>query len=83
MFAVEIRIFDEDAFADAMSGIREWLDHLRFEPSIFRYSFNSPGILLRVDFAAEAEAYKFAEAFGGEVVPMTGAPSAIDAAALR
>jgi hypothetical protein len=74
MFAVELRILNEDSFADAMTGMREWLDHRRFEPSVFRYTFSSPGMLLHVDFSVQDEAVKFAESFGGQVVSMAAAP---------
>ena len=70
MFPVEIRIGerDEDALTARMTAMREWLDHQRFEPSTFRYTFTSPGIVFRVDFDVEAEAAMFAKAFGGRVV---------------
>src|SRR5437016_2732149 len=76
MFAVEIRILNDDAFADAMTGMREWLDHRRFEPSVFRYRFCAPGILLHIDFALRDEAAEFAEAFGGQLLA-DGAPPAL------
>jgi hypothetical protein len=67
MFPVEIGIPDEDALTGRMAMMREWLDHERFEPATFRYTFTSPGILVRVEFAVEAEAVAFAEAFDGQV----------------
>ena len=67
MFPVEIGIPDEDALTGRMGMMREWLDHQRFEPATFRYTFTSPGILVRVEFAVEAEAVAFAEAFDGQV----------------
>ena len=67
VFPVEIRIPDEDALTGRMAMMREWLDHERFEPATFRYTFTSPGILVRVEFAVEAEAVAFAEAFDGQV----------------
>jgi hypothetical protein len=67
MFPVEIGIPDEDALTGRMTMMREWLDHQRFEPATFRYTFTSPGILVRVEFAVEAEAVAFAEAFDGQV----------------
>ena len=48
-----------------MTAMREWLDHRRFEPSTFRYTFSARGILFEVDFAVEAEAVAFAREFGG------------------
>jgi hypothetical protein len=70
MLAVEVRIFNEEALVAAMTGMREWLDHRHFEPTTFRYTFNSPGIVCRVEFADESEAAAFAEAFGGRVVAL-------------
>jgi hypothetical protein len=64
---VELRIPDEDALMGRMARMREWLDHQRFEPATFRYTFTSPGILFRVEFTAEAEAVAFAKAFAGQV----------------
>ncbi len=74
MFPVEIRIRerDEDALTARMTAMREWLDHRRFEPSTFRYTFTAPGILFRVDFSVEAAAVAFAREFGGRVI---GAPA--------
>jgi hypothetical protein len=77
MLAVEVRIFNEEALAAAMTGMREWLDHRRFEPVTFRYTFNSPGIVCRVGFTNESEAAQFAEAFGGRVVALEPASLAI------
>ncbi len=70
MFPVEIRIRerDEDALTARMTAMREWLDHRRFEPSTFRYTFTAPGILFRVDFAVAAAAVAFAREFGGRVI---------------
>jgi len=70
MFPVEFRIpeRDEDALTAKMAAMREWLDHHRFQPSAFRHTFTSPGIVFRVDFSVEADAAKFAKAFGGHVV---------------
>ena len=70
MFPVEIptRERDEDALTARMTAMREWLDHRRFEPSTFRYTFAAPGILFRVDFSVEAAAVAFAREFGGCVI---------------
>ena len=74
MFPVEVRIpeRDEDALTARMTAMREWLDHRRFEPSTFRYTFTAPGILFRVDFSVEAAAVAFAREFGGRMI---GAPA--------
>ena len=68
MFPVEIRIADENAVTDRMNTMREWLDHRRFEPSIFRYTFDGTGLVFLVDFKLEAEAIAFAQAFDGRLV---------------
>jgi hypothetical protein len=68
MFPVEISIIDEDALAEWMTTMRQWLDHQRFEPLTFRYSFAASAIRFRVDFANEAEAVAFASAFDGKIV---------------
>jgi len=71
MFSVEIRLddLDEEALTARMTAMREWLDHCRFEPSTFRYTFTSPGILFNVGFKLEAEATAFAQEFRGRVLP--------------
>lgn len=73
MFPVEIRISerDEDVLTARMTAMREWLDHRRVEPSSFRYTFTSPGILFRVDFKIEEETTMFAREFGGSVAGET------------
>jgi hypothetical protein len=70
MFPVEIRIRerDEDALTARMTAMREWLDHHRFEPSKFLYTFAASGILFQVDFPVEADAIAFAKEFGGCVL---------------
>ena len=70
MFPVEIRFQerDEDALTARMTAMREWLDHHRFEPTTFRYTFTEPGILFRVDFSVEAAAVAFAREFGGGAI---------------
>ena len=52
MFSVEIRIDerDEAALTARMTAMRQWLDHRRVEPSTFRYTFISPGIVFRINF---------------------------------
>jgi hypothetical protein len=70
MYPVEIRIRerDEDALTARMTAMREWLDHHRFEPAKFRYTFEAPGIVYRVDFSDEAPAVAFAKEFGGRLI---------------
>ena len=77
MFAAEIHIRDEDTLADAMTGMREWLDRRRFEPSMFRYIFGAQGFLMHVEFPMEDQAVKFAAAFRGQVVPLPAAPAPV------
>ena len=67
MFRVEIRLPDENALTARMATMQEWLDHQRFEPAVFRYTFEPPGILFRVEFTVQAEAVAFAKAFDGQV----------------
>ena len=66
-FRVEIRLPDETILTDRMLTMRQWLDYQRFEPATFRYTFTPPGILLPVEFPADAQAIAFAKAFDGVV----------------
>jgi hypothetical protein len=70
LFPVEIRISDHDekALTARMMAMREWLDHRRFEPSTFRYTFQPPGLHFRIDFSKEEEAAAFADQFGGRML---------------
>ena len=68
MFPVEISITDENALAERMTTVQQWLDDRQFESLTFRYSFVSSAILFRVDFAKEAEADAFAMAFDGKII---------------
>ena len=74
MFAVQIRVDErnEQALTNGMTAMREWLDHRRFEPAVFRYTFLNPGVLFRLEFEIEAEAAKFAAQFGGRLIPAAG-----------
>jgi len=56
-----------------MNAMREWLDHQRFEPSSFRFTFEPAGPVFQVDFKVEAEARTFAIEFGGRVLSVAGA----------
>lgn len=78
MFAVEISIGDDDALADTMGSMRIWLDHRRFEPTLFRYNFGVPGCVLHIEFPLEAEAAQFAAAFGGHVVSPAAARPTVE-----
>jgi hypothetical protein len=56
-----------------MNHMREWLDHRRFEPSTFRYTFEPAGFVFKSVFTIEAEAIAFATEFGGRVMPASRA----------
>ena len=53
--SVEIRLRDkaETMVTAKMSAMREWLDHQRFEPSSFQYTFEPAGLVFKVDFKIE------------------------------
>ena len=80
MFPAEIRLAEatEAALTAKMTSMREWLDHRRLEPSVFRYTFETVGLVFRCDFNAEADAAAFAQAFGGRVVAVPAGMSAVD-----
>jgi len=46
MFLVQISApeQDEKGLTARMNTMREWLDHCRFEPSVFRYSSKPSGV---------------------------------------
>ena len=48
-----------------LTAMREWLDHYRFEPTMFRHTFTETGLLFQVYFDFETEAKMFAQVFGG------------------
>lgn len=68
MYAVEIALSEKDRLGETIEAMRTWLDHQRFEPATFRYSFASARVLFHLGFAIDAEAAAFAHAFGGKVV---------------
>ena len=59
-----------DALPDRMNRMRAWLDHQRFEPSVFRLSQTDDRQVVRAFFKAEGEAAAFAAEFGGSVLPL-------------
>jgi hypothetical protein len=73
VFPVVIRIREqsEEALTARMDAMREWLDHRRIEPSTFRYTFESRGLVFQVDFKLASEAVAFANEFGGRVIPVS------------
>ena len=66
LYVVEIQR-EREHLAKVMSGIREWLDRQRFEPSVFHCSTDEETATFRLEFKAESEAVACAETFGGEV----------------
>jgi len=68
MFPVEILVEDQQQLIPTMADMRTWLDHQHFEPTTFRYTFGGGGIVIRVDFSAEAQASAFADSFRGALV---------------
>ena len=70
MFPVEILMNGqaEDALTVRMTEMRQWLDHRRFEPSTFRYTFTGSGIVFVVHFAIATEAAAFATEFRGRLL---------------
>jgi len=64
---VDIRIRNQEALFEAMAGMRQWLDHRRYEPAIFRSVLKDASLLMRVEFASLAEANEFAYAFDGTI----------------
>ncbi len=78
MFLVEVTIQHEDELTEKMEAMRTWLDHRRFEPATFRYTFASPSVGCRIEFSIEAEALAFAAAFGGHLSGATANPAERD-----
>ena len=66
MFWVGVR-YRGIALPDIMNIMRLWLDQRRFHPKIFDYAISGSGTLVCVQFAQEAEATEFAQAFAGSV----------------
>lgn len=67
MYSTETR-FVAGQFVEQMNEMRTWLDSRRVEPSTFRYDHVAGGVVIRVEFAVEAEAAAFASDFGGALV---------------
>jgi len=69
MYAVEIALLEKDKLGDTLEAMRTWLDRKRFEPTVFRHSLGSSArVLFHLNFAVDAEATAFADAFGGKVI---------------
>jgi hypothetical protein len=68
LYRVEVRSNGTEVGA-AMSNMRTWLDHQRFEPDSFRQiETQRARFSFRLEFKIEREAVAFAAAFGGRVV---------------
>ena len=57
-----------------MLDMAEEMVNRDLEPSTFRYLFNSPGIILHLDFMVDAEGSSFAEGFDGKIVGLAHRP---------
>jgi hypothetical protein len=67
----------ENDLDERMNGMRAWLDHQRFEPSVFRLSQTDDRRVVRAFFKTEGEAAAFAAEFGGSVVSLPVPDAAI------
>lgn len=67
MFAVEIRLSDDRLLIECMTKVSEWLRNRCISPETFRYIFQSPGVVFRVDFKRASEAVAFAAKFSGHI----------------
>jgi len=65
LYIVEVATEAED-LAQALSQMRTWLDHMKFQTIGFRQM--SGANLCRVNFEGEQQARAFAEAFSGQVL---------------
>jgi hypothetical protein len=67
VFIVEVAVGTDD-LPERMNEMREWLDHVRCAPSLFRfYRAGTQSSGCRVAFATQEEATAFARRFGGHV----------------
>jgi hypothetical protein len=80
MFLVEICIpkGTKNTLTVGMTAMRQWLDHRRFEPSIFRHTLTSRGFIILIDFKLNAEAVEFSRNFGGRILSMAEDTKMID-----
>ena len=76
LYIAEVPV-SEDELDNRMNRMRAWLDHQRFEPSVFRLSQTDDRQVVRAFFKIEGEATAFAAAFGGSVLPLPVADAAI------
>ena len=68
-YVVEVPVAADDLY-EQMNRMRGWLDHQRFEPSVFRLSQTDDRQVVRAFFKVEAEAAAFAAEFGGSVLAL-------------
>jgi hypothetical protein len=67
MMTVEVPVPAEDV-STPMRKMREWLDHMGFEPSRFTWNGGAGRFVVGVTFKAAEEAAAFAEHFAGRVL---------------
>jgi hypothetical protein len=67
MMTVEVQVLAEDV-STPMRNMRQWLDHMRFDPLNFMMKEDAGRFVVRVRFSAAEEAVAFAEHFAGRVL---------------
>ena len=76
LYIAEVPVTEDD-LDGRMNRMRAWLDHQRFEPSVFRLSQTDDRQLVRAFFKVEAEAAAFAAEFGGSPLSSPVADAAV------
>ena len=69
MFRVEVRLSDPDRLVETVDAMQTWLTQHGVRPVTFGYSLTANRTLFRIEFAGEADASVFVEAFGGAIGP--------------
>jgi hypothetical protein len=69
LYTVEVQLIG-GSLPGMLSDMRTWLDHHRIEPDSFRHFSRTGKVVFRVEFKLEPEAWAFAKAFGGRVLPV-------------
>jgi hypothetical protein len=67
MMTVEVQVLAEDV-STPMRNMRQWLDHMRFDPLNFMMKEGAGRFVARVRFSIAEEAVAFAEHFAGRVL---------------
>ncbi len=80
MYPVETRLPDDRLLVDCMTKAFDWLRCQGIWPKAFRYTFETPGVVFRVDFERVAEADAFAARFPGFAPRIVAGPHAVSAA---